>query len=462
MKTTWMSKLLRYPELWVLTVVALVTRLWQFQLPPAVVFDEVYFRTFAGNYLNGEYFFDIHPPFVKLLFAGAASVLGIQPDQLINGDPAATVLRVIPALAGVALVPLVYVIVRQLGLGRRVASIGALLVLLDNALLVESRFVLMDSLLLLTSFGALSCYLALRKNKGVRRWVWVIVMAILLGLSASTKWSGLAMTGFLGLVWLVEGIRSKVDWRRLLGEATATLLIIVTIYVSSFMVHFALLPKSGEGDAFMSQKFQSLLVDNASYNKDARMTFWDKFVELNKEMFTSQSTIGGHDYASYWYEWPLELRSIYYWQGVTGKDDVQGNIYLLGNPVVWWASAVSVITLIVVWVGAPKQLGNKRRVVAFLLAGYALHFVPFAFINRPMFLYHYLSALIFAILLTCVLLWFLFDWQMRRFGQRAVTQTSWMMAIVVLLGFLYFVPLSYGWPLTPAELQQHMWLPTWR
>lgn len=462
MKTTWIQRLLRYPELWALTIAALVTRLWQFHLPPAVVFDEVYFRTFAGNYLNGQYFFDIHPPLVKLLFAGTAKVFGISPEQLINGDPAAVVLRIIPALAGVLLVPLIYIIVRQLGLGRRIASIGAALVLLDNALLVESRFILMDSLLLLASFGALSCYLALRKSTGARRWMWVIVMALLLACSASTKWSGLAMTGFIGIVWLVEGLRHKVDWKRLVGEGTVTVLIIATVYIGSFMVHFALLPKSGEGDAFMSQKFQSLLVDSPSYDESARMAFWDKFVELNKAMYTSQSTITGHPYASYWYEWPLELRSIYYWQGAPGKDGLQGNIYLLGNPVVWWLSAFCVIVLLIVWLLAPKQLRQKRRLVAFLLAGYAVHFVPFAFINRPMFLYHYLSALIFAILLVCVLLWFLFDWQKQRYGQRAVTQTSWMFLIVVLLGFLYFLPLSYGWPLTPGELQQHMWLPTWR
>ena len=28
--------------------------------------------------------------------------------------------------------------------------------------------------------------------------------------------------------------------------------------------------------------------------------------------------------------------------------------------------------------------------------------------------------------------------------------------------FLYFLPISYGWPLSPADLQQRMWLPSWR
>lgn len=460
----WYRRLLKYPEVWVLTVAALVTRLVQLQLPPAVVFDEVYFRTFASNYLSGQYFFDIHPPFVKLLFAGVADVLGIESAQLSGGDPAGVVLRVIPALAGAALVPLVYVIIRQIGLGRRMAALGALMILCDNALLVESRFVLMDSILLLAGFGALSSYLALRRSTSWRRWTWVILTAVLLGILVSTKWTGLAIASLVGIVWVVDYIRQKGDWKRMIGEGVAVLLIVATIYIGCFMAHFALLTKSGEGDAFMSAKFQSLLVGNAAYDKETRMAFWDKFVELNQEMYTAQSSLEGveHPYASKWYSWPLEMRGVYYWQGQAGNGGIQGNIYLLGNPVVWWGSLIGVVAAILVWLGRPRQLGDKRNVVAFLLAGYAINFVPFAFIDRPMFLYHYLIALIFAVLLTCVMLALLFGWQRQKFGAKAAQQTYWLIAAVVVLGFLYFVPLSYGWPLSPSDFDQRMWLPTWR
>ncbi len=446
-----------------ITVAALVSRLvfvWQ---PPAQVFDEVYFRAFAGHYLDGRYFFDIHPPFVKLLFAGMANLLHISPEQMIGGDSAAVVLRVLPALAGAALVPLVYVILRQFGLGRRVATLGALLVLLDNALLVESRFILMDSILLLLGFGALSCFLALRQSKGAVRWAWTVLLAVLLGLVVSTKWSGLAIGALIGVAWLVDGIKQHVNWQRMVGEAAVVLLTAATIYIGCFMVHFALLPKSGEGDAFMSQKFQSLLTDGPLYNSEARMAFWDKFVELNKEMYTSQNSLLGveHPYASRWYSWPVEARGVYYWQGETIKG-VQGNIYLLGNPIVWWGSTIGVLVAFLLWLIRPRLLGKRRMLVAFLLAGYAVNFLPFAFIDRPMFLYHYLFALVFAVLLSCVMLGLLFDWQRRKYGEKVVAQTTWGIAIVVLLGFLWFVPISYGFPLSPADLQQRMWLPTWR
>ena len=448
-----------------LTIEAFVTRLFQLHLPPAVVFDETYFRTFAGNYLSGQYFFDIHPPLVKLLFAGVANMLGLDAAQLIGDDPAATVLRVIPAIAGALLVPLVYVVIRQFGLGRRVATLGALLILCDNALLVESRFILMDSLLLLAGFGALSSYLAARGSAGWQRWAWIATTALLIGVLVSTKWSGLALAGLIALLWLVDGVRQRSEWQRLLGEAALVTVTVVTVYIGSFMVHFSLLPHSGEGDAFMSQKFQSLLVGSSHYDAQARMTFWDKFVELNEEMYTAQNSLKGveHPYASKWYSWPLEIRGVYYWQGepVEGKD-LQGHIYLLGNPVVWWGSALGTLTAFVLWLVRPKLLGRRRRLTAFLLAGYAVNFVPFMFIDRPMFLYHYLFALVFAILLTCVMLSLLFDWQRQKYGHAVMKRTSWAIAIVVVLGFLYFLPLSYGFPLSQSDLRQYMWLPTWR
>lgn len=459
----WFKRLLKYPELWLLSVAALLSRLVFINNPPSIVFDEVYFRSFAADYLSGHYFFDIHPPLVKLLFAGSAHLLGISPEQLASEDPAGIVLRVLPALAGAALVPLVYVLIRQFGLGRRVATLGALLVLLDNALLVESRLIVMDSLLLLAGIGAMSAYMALRVSKGIKRWAWVIVTAVLLGVLVSIKWSGLAIAGLIALAWAFEAIRRRLDWRRLLAEVTAVVAIVATIYIGSFMAHFSLLHHSGEGDAFMSDRFQSTLEGNPQYKQSAGMASWDKFIELNEEMYTAQSSLNGveHPYASKWYTWPLQLRPVYYWQGAE-VGNLQAHIYLLGNPVVWWGSTIGVLVALVLWLGLPRTLGRYRTLTGFLLFGYMVNFLPFAFIDRPMFLYHYLFALIFAVLLSCVLLALLFDWQAQKYGRTVARQTSWGVAAAALLAFLYFIPVSYGVPLTAADLQRYMWLPGWR
>ncbi len=460
---TWYKRLFRYPEVWLLGVAALFSRLIFIGNPPSIIFDEVYFRSFATDYLSGHYFFDIHPPLMKLFFAGSAHLLGLSPEQLGGDDPAGTVLRILPALAGAALVPLVYVLLRQFSLGRRVATLGGLLVLLDNALLVESRLIVMDSVLLLVGIGAMSAYVALRGSAGLRRVAWVGVVAILIGILVSIKWSGLAIAGLIGLVWLYEGIKRHTGWQRLFAEAGLGFVIAATIYIGSFMVHFSLLDRSGEGDAFMSERFQSTLQGNPLYSESAGMAFWDKFVELNAQMYTAQDSLIGveHPYASEWYTWPLQLRPVYYWQGAE-IEGLQAHIYLLGNPMVWWGSAVGALVALLLWLARPRSLGRHRTLVGFLLFGYMANFLPFAFIDRPMFLYHYLFALIFAILLTCVLLALLFDWQAQKYGRKTVYQTSWGIAAALMLGFIYFIPVSFGVPLTVSDLGRYMWLPSWR
>lgn len=464
---TWFHRYRRFwrcPEVWVLTGLALLTRLWQLGVPNEIVFDEVYFRTFASHYLNGYYFFDIHPPLVKLLFAGIGSLFHLSVTEVATGDTVTVLLRLLPALAGAALVPLIYVILRQLHFGRRIATLGGICILLDNALLVESRFVLMDSFLLLAGFGAVSAYLAFRKAEGRRRWVYVIIMSLLLGALVSTKWTGLAIVWLVGVAWLYEGVLRRWPWRRMVGEGVVAMLIVATIYIGSFMVHFALLNRSGDGDAYMSERFQTTLRGSRYYDARAHVSFWDKFIELNHEMYSAQSSLNGvtHPYASRWYSWPFMMRPVYYWQGQTLQNGLQGNIYLLGNPVIWMAGIVSVVIALVALIMSSKWLRPRRWLAVFLLAGYAINFVPFAFIDRPMFLYHYLFAFVLSILLFCVVAERLLDWQATKYGQRVAWWVYSAILAAICLSFVYFLPLSYGWPISQSDLQQHMWLQSWR
>jgi dolichyl-phosphate-mannose-protein mannosyltransferase len=104
------------PELIGLIVAAFATRLWTLFTPNAVVFDEVYFKAFAAHYYDGHYYFDIHPPLGKLLLAGFAHLLGLTPDAMLNGT--AVGLRLLPAIAGMLLIPLMWGILRRLGASR--------------------------------------------------------------------------------------------------------------------------------------------------------------------------------------------------------------------------------------------------------------------------------------------------------------------------------------------------------
>jgi dolichyl-phosphate-mannose-protein mannosyltransferase len=451
------------PELVLLIAAAFATRLWEVTRPSAVVFDEVYFKVFAGHYLDGHYFFDIHPPLGKLLLAGWASLAHVPVASLTAQATAAPIVRLLPAVAGALIIPVFWGILRRLGANRWFAFLGALALLADNALLVESRFILIDSMLLLFGLSCVYAYLVARQSTGRRRWLWLALSALAGGAAVSTKWTGLTALGLVGLVWLIDG-----GWHwtsRRLGELSVLLLIPLALYISCFWLHFHLLTKSGDGDAFMSTRFQATLVGSQYYDATAHLGFWSKFIELNHEMFEANKTLTAtHPYGSRWYTWPLELRPIYYWEGQASGSGQQGNIYLLGNPIVWWGIILAAITGWAYAVSRRIKL-HASTIAALSLLGlaYVMNLAPFLTVTRVMFLYHYFFAFCFSLAFV-VLLWN--DLSEPRHGHQPFGRhRAWVyatVAVAIVAGFIYFLPLSYGTPLSPAGLQAHMWLKSWR
>ena len=186
----------------------LLSRFYALNWPRAVVFDEFHFGKFTNGYLTGRYFFDIHPPLGKLLiatFAGYAGYDASQPFAAI-GEPFragvdAYTLRVVPATFGAALVPLSFLVARELGLSRAAALLVGGLVLLDGALLVESRLLVTEPLLFCFELAQLYCALRAARPPPLSRppaHGWLMLTGLSIGAAISTKWTALATMAVVG------------------------------------------------------------------------------------------------------------------------------------------------------------------------------------------------------------------------------------------------------------------------
>ena len=431
-----------------LLVCSIVVHFTFFGHPNETVFDEVHFGKFISGYYSGEYYFDIHPPLGKLMIAGFAKLFDFQPefsftdigDQFPNEKYMA--LRFLPTLAGTVLPLIIFLLALELGLSRVAAFAGALLVIFDNALLTQSRLILLDPFLLLFGFASLLFYFKYAKNR-ILNTKYLILTAIFSGLAISIKWTGL---GFIALPLLIETYYQSKDYltnpvnlrtiiRNVLNLAkfASFFIISLTIYFSIFALHFALLPKPGPGDAFMRPGFRdNHIVKNILY--------------LNIEMYKSNQRLSAsHPHSSKWYTWPLMTKPVYYWVKDTAR------IYFLGNPVIWWASAVAIAISIKYLVLSIKKR-RLDKVLTILLAGYAINMLPFVGVKRVMFLYHYLTALIFAILILC----YLID---KDKNSRKIFAGITMVAIIA---FLFFSPLSYGLSLSDKAYKVRVWFASWR
>ncbi len=430
-----------------------------YERPLAVVFDEVYFPRYALAYLRHEYYFDLHPPLGKLIYFATAWAAGLDPgfsfatNHLPFPDASYLVLRIPPRVAG-TLLPLVLVgIALEIGLSRFAAFTVGFLAALDNALLVMSRFALLDPFLLLFGFGAIFCYLHGRE----RGWPWFAAAGLLGALALSIKWTGLS---FIALILLAEFLR----WVRAPRAAgavriAAAVLVVAVVYVADFAAHFALAYKSGPDDAMMSREFQATLVGNSNAADPTlvRPGFVARFVELNQRMFeNTRKTFGPHQYASRWYDWPFMMRSVDFW--AEHKDGRIAHVYFLGNPVVWWSAGYGVLFLLVnfppkvfAWITRQRRAGIDRTELTIVTA-YLANMLPFVGIARIMFSYHYLPALCVAL----VGLGYLLD---HCGGYRRVLGLALLAAASVT--FVYFSPLSYALPLAPADFDARFWVRGW-
>lgn len=192
-----MKKLLKqnWPVI-LLLALAITTRFWHLSQPPQVVFDEVHFGKFVSAYFTHQYYFDIHPPLGKLMIAGFAKVAGFnQADFDFNhiGENFSArslfILRFLPAFFSSLFVLLIYYLIKALGGSGKAAFLAGFLVIFDNAILTESKFILLDIFLLF--FGFLSLYLFViaqkKENLSKKQIIFYILSAISVALSFSIK-----------------------------------------------------------------------------------------------------------------------------------------------------------------------------------------------------------------------------------------------------------------------------------
>ncbi|HEX3036041.1 MAG TPA: phospholipid carrier-dependent glycosyltransferase [Thermodesulfobacteriota bacterium] len=453
----------KYTPPLVLLVLGFVRQFALIWHPQEVVFDEVHFGKFVSGYLTGEYFFDIHPPLGKLLIALAASIGGFRPgfDFNVIGEAYTSssyiILRLLPNLFGAFLPVCIFFFVRSLRGSGAAAFFAGLTLVFENAILVQSHFIFVDSMLLLFGFLGLTFFFWCRNYSN--KPVYLLASGIFFGCSASVKWTGLSFIALACLVsvWDVgqKLVRQQYPVKEIIVRGVLLIVIPFFVYASIFAVHFSLLKKSGPGDAFMTPAFLKTLIDSPQRHNNSvePLNFWGKFVELNERMYSANATLSAtHSYSSRFYTWPVMTRSVYYWVNQTSPD-LTSRIYLLGNPFIWWTAFGAMIFALIFW--KPRFPETKW----FLYLGWFLNFLPFLNIKRVMFLYHYFPALIFSIVIMSL---FFFD-NIENNRQSQYTKILFVALIILfVVGFIFFMPLSYGLPLSSQEYELRNWLNGWK
>ncbi|GEM_PF-1570975 len=457
--------------LFLILLVSAALHLVRIGTPDRPVFDEAYFATYATNDALQMPYFDIHPPFGRFLYsiplffynkgdlAGATYVVNEKTpdgksftttgvDKPYENFPYMTE-RVVSALFGLLLIVSVFLFVRELA-GERAALLTAFFIALENALLLDTRLILMDGMYL--SFGFLALYFFFRKAKPQQEGIDTeekagktglapleralfplyqsrnpILSGIFLGLALSVKLTAIVFAGPVIVAAILKSVFTKERARHwdvlwFLGVAALVFLILLIGVTNalftpeeqlSAMGWLFNIPDLAINPSIAKATLYQLLIGGAGY------------------------TVGGGNLMmSPWYLWPFMIEPMRFTDA--------GNIMLLGNPFVWILSTLAVLGTLLRYV---RQLIRRASYsegdnsILILLFGYIFALLPFfTFINRATFLYHYFPALLLAIALLATLV----TRALAEETKHAKMLAYGAIGILTVWGFILVAPYTYG------------------
>lgn len=424
--------------------------------PRAIVFDETYLIPNAQSYINGIFFQDSHPPLGRLFIALGQVIRHPQDasDEFVHVSKIEedwpqeidiSGYRLFPAIFGTIGPLLIFGIVLILTRNEWVALFSGLTLLLDNALLTQSRYALTDSILIVFCLGAILCFVWLQSFHTLpghrERMIWIL-FGLLAGAAFMVKFTGL-------FVLVVVPFYLYQLWRtgnriRILEFLVMAGLAFLMVFVVVWEIHFSLLR---EPPMIFNQPITEehvKIIEDISH-PDPFQRFWIEVTDAYQFMFAYHKNVPVLDLSkpdeigSPWYFWPFGGRAIAYrWESGSGHLKM---IYLVGNPVTWFISLLGVVaasaTVIADILFKFLDPGQRQRLYPFVCL-YWIYMASVMLISRVMYLYHYLPPLIIGMILSAILFVDLVS-----IPQKAKPRILFVSIICIAIAFWLYSPFTY-------------------
>lgn len=392
-------------------------------------FDEIYHARTAYEHLRGVYPYEVsHPPLGKEILSLGIAIFGMTPFGW----------RCMGALFGVAMLPLMWDLLRRMFRDDRVALCGTALLACDFMHLTQTRIATIDSF---ATLFILLMYLFLYRYFTEGRLRHLAACGVAFGVGAATKWTCLYAGAGLGVLWALhwvfQGVQAHRDGdgrryvRRLVSNIGFCLVFFVLvpgmIYYASYYPYGAARGLHGAG-MYFTREYAAIVLENQRF------------------MFTYHAgLVATHPYSSRWWQWLLDLRPILYY--LSYGDGTVSTIGAFVNPLLCWGGLLALPVL-------AYRAWKRDRTALFILVGYLAQVLPWVFISRLTFEYHYFAATLFLVLA----LGYVFD-RLRRRGYLGIVY-AFTAANGVLFALFYpvltgvTVSRSYAWNVLK-------WLPDW-
>lgn len=429
-------------------------------------FDEIYHARTAWEHLHGVWPYEVsHPPLGKEILSLGILIFGMTPFGW----------RFSGTMTGVLMLPLMNVFLKRMFGSGRVPLFGTILLASGFMHYVQTRIATIDCyavFFILLMYTFMYGWLQEGKLRDLG------LCGISFGLGAACKWICLYAGAGLALLWfghwilefldakdnaqsartddqstecIVQGAGiDQQDWSdaeepasRSEGQArkkpiSAFLLnilfcIVFFLLIPGLIYYLSYLPYGISQHApVFSRAYTKIVLDNQSF------------------MFSYHANIvAEHPYSSRWYQWILNIRPILYYLEYF-PDGTRISFGAFVNPMICWGGLLSLPVLLYM------TIARRDRAAAFLLVAYVSGLVPWMFISRLTFEYHYFASALFLVPSIC----YLFALMERAASWRTCYAVGFT-AVSVLL-FIWFFPALNGIVVRNDLATKLMgWLPSW-
>ena len=440
----------------------------------SMYFDEIYHGRTAYEFLNGlPTYENTHPPLGKIFISLGIAIFGMNPFGW----------RIIGTLFGIAMLPFLYLFGKKMTNSTPTAALTCFLFAFDFMHFTQTRLATIDVyitffVIAMYYFMYSYCSMSFYDTPLYKTFIPLGLCGICMGLGIASKWTGMYAGCGLALLFFAHLLRRYREYlyaKAHPGKSTHGIghqqivknFAGYTIKTIDFcLTFFILIP------AVIYLLSYLPFVDNSHPG------LWDRMLANQSSMFNYHSGLNAtHPYSSSWYEWPTMVRPIWYYSGYL-TDTVKEGISAFGNPLVWWIGIPAFIYILYLLVrnnaflcsltGHKKTENSTNTVItlshreyaaaAFLAVGYLAQYLPWFFVTRITFIYHYFPSVPFVVLM---IVYSLMQWK-KHMSDRTFVIVCCAYAAVAFALFLLFYPVLSGQPVDVDFVIKYLrWRPTW-
>ena len=397
-------------------------------------FDEMYFMRTAEEHLNFvEPYEWTHPPLGKLIIASGILTFGMNPFGW----------RIFGVLAAASMIPILFLLTKRMFRSALAGFFAAFLLTFEfmhfslARLATGEIYIALFSLLM---FYFAFDYLSSRDVAKKRAQTSLFLSIVFFGCCLAVKWIAVFGLAAILILILISNLRDKKPIISDYKTVLAGLFVAAAIYLAAYIPALF----AGEGHGLMD------------------------IFKLQIYMFGYHSGIDAtHPFSSPWWCWPLMFNPdpqvhVPLWMYSNTFDGTVSSIVLMGNPIIWWCSIPALILIAVrVLITKFKKTGRDCSVELFILIPFLLQWIPFLFISRILFIYHFMPNVPFMIL---AITYWINELHMRPTTRKS-TAIFVILYLLVLVSaaalFFLFYPVISGYPVTYEYKESLKWLSGW-